>query len=82
MPTTVHIPPDLLKRLDERAREQGISRNRVIVHALERELEQKTAWPAGFLERFRNVDPELQDAVDEMMDGIRRNRRSKPPVKL
>ena len=82
MATTVHIPPDLLERLDRRAREQGVSRNRVIVRAIERELQQGTGWPPGFLERFKNVDPEMKSAVDAMMDDIRRNRRSKLPPKL
>ena len=33
MPTTVHIPPTLLKSVDHRAKALGVSRNRLIVWA-------------------------------------------------
>jgi hypothetical protein len=35
MPTTVHIPPALLKSVDRRAKALGISRNRFIVRAVQ-----------------------------------------------
>ena len=35
MPTTVHIPDPLLKSVDRRAKALGISRNRLVVRALE-----------------------------------------------
>ena len=40
----------------------------------------ETEWPAGFFERFSNVDPEVADTVDEMLQHIISNRRSKPPL--
>lgn len=82
MPTTVHIPTDLLKRLDERAREQGTSRNRLIIQAVEESLRSRTDWPPGFFERLKARDPDDVAAVDEMMDHIRKSRRSKGPPKL
>ena len=82
MPTTVHIPPQLLKAADKRAKALGISRNRLIVEALKRELETSSDWPKGFFEFLRDTDEDTVQAVDEMMDAIRRNRRSKPPIQF
>lgn len=81
MPTSVHIPAKLLSAVDRRARELKISRNRLIILALERELAPR-AWPASFLTHLRTPDPELTDAVEEMEAGIRTRRGSKPPPKL
>lgn len=82
MATTVHIRADLLERLDRRAREQGTSRNRLIVQAVEESLRSQTEWPPGFFERLKARDPEDVAAVDEMLDHIRKSRRSKGPPKL
>ena len=82
MPTTVHIPDALLAAVDKRAGELRISRNRLIVRAVEEALRKPAAWPEGFLERFRQVEPEHAGAVDEMLAGIIANRRSKGPIKL
>jgi metal-responsive CopG/Arc/MetJ family transcriptional regulator len=35
VPTTIHIPDPLLERVDARAKTLGISRNRLILEALE-----------------------------------------------
>lgn len=81
MPTTVHIPSKLLASAEKRARALGISRNRLIVRALERELSDTTAWSPGFIAMLREAGPSHRDMVDAMLDGIRRHRRSKrPPV--
>lgn len=82
MATSVHIPKDLLEAVDRRARALKISRNKVIVRALERELTAGADWPAGFFDALDESDPELADAVDEMLDAIKANRRSKGPTKL
>lgn len=82
MPTSVHIPNQLLKRANERAKALGISRNRLIVRALERELQQNSEWSPEFFQQLENTDPEMARAVDEMMDAIRTNRRSKRPPEL
>ena len=79
MPTSVHIPEKLLQRADRKARSLGISRNRLIVRALERELESGSDWSAEFFERLRAVDGDTVQAVDELMSAVRRGRRSKPP---
>ncbi len=82
MPTSVHIPPRLLEALDRRAKALGVSRNRVIVSALEHELARTTSWSPGFFEKLTPVDPRDAEAVDEMMKTIRHSRTRKGPPSL
>jgi predicted transcriptional regulator len=84
MPTTVHIPDELLARIDERARQLQVSRNRYIVRALEARLGQETEWSPDLAEFLAagNDDPELGEAVDEMLHAIEERRASKPRLKL
>ena len=77
MPTTVHIPPALLKSVDRRAKALGVSRNRLIVRALERAVTERAEWSPEFLERLRNVDDDTVDAVDDLLGHVRQARRSK-----
>jgi predicted transcriptional regulator len=81
MSTTVHLPPELLKRVDERARGLKLSRNQYIRRALERMIEEETSWSAGFLDALDQAaaDKESHAAVDEMMRIIDRLPRSAPP---
>ena len=82
MPTSVHIPRHLLEAVDRKARALGVSRNRLIVRALERELAPSAGWTPGFFEALSNVSPETASAVDDMRSGVRKARRSKRPVKF
>ena len=82
MPTTVHIPAPLLAALDRRARSLQVSRNSLIVRAVERELTDQSSWPAEFLAALRFVDPSQAAAVDQLRTHVRTSRRSKPPVSL
>jgi metal-responsive CopG/Arc/MetJ family transcriptional regulator len=66
MPTSVHLPRRLLDALDQRARRLGISRNRLIVRVLERELGREGQWSPGFMQRLTEVDP----AVGELLGDI------------
>jgi predicted transcriptional regulator len=81
--TTVHLPPDLLERVDRRARELGVSRNLYIRRALEKAVETESSWNPAFLKMLREAahDEESREAVHEMMTAIRSRRRSrkKPP---
>ena len=54
MPTTVHLPDALLKSVDRRAQALGISRNRLVVRALEQAVSVRTGWTPKFLERLRD----------------------------
>lgn len=82
MPTTVHIPAALLKSVDRRAKALGLSRNRLIIRALERAISERSGWAPEFLERLRSVDQETHMAVDELLADVKQARRSKSPHDL
>jgi hypothetical protein len=82
MPTSVHIPKALLSAVDRRARRLKISRNRLIVRALERELVHGGDWSPGFFDRLARVGPDDAEAVDQMLEAIRTNRTRKEPRQL
>jgi metal-responsive CopG/Arc/MetJ family transcriptional regulator len=82
MPTTVHIPAALLKSVDRRAKALGLSRNRLIIRALERALSERSGWAPEFLEKLRSVDQETKTAVDELLAEVQQARHSKPPHEL
>lgn len=82
MPTSVHIPKPLLVAVERRARALKISRNRLIVQALEREVAEGSSWSADFFERLETTTPGVKAGADEMLKAIRDQRRSKKPVRL
>lgn len=82
MPTSVHLPKALLIAVDRKARALKISRNRLIVQALEREVTRDSQWPPDFFERLASIEPGVREAADQMLEGILSGRRSKKPVAL
>ena len=80
--TTVHLPPALLKSVDRRAKALGVSRNRLIIQALETAVSERSDWAPEFLEQLRHVDRETSAAVDELLAAVQRGRRSKEPRSL
>jgi hypothetical protein len=82
MATTVHIPEPLLKSVDRRAKALGISRNRLVVRALEQAVNVRSGWAPEFLLRLRQVDRETSAAVDELFVAVKQARRSKEPRDL
>ena len=82
MPTCVHIPKPLLVAVDRRARALKISRNKLIVQALEREVASGSSWSADFFARLESREAGVEDAAEEMLEAIRRGRRSKKPVRF
>jgi hypothetical protein len=78
MPTTVHIPAALLKSVDRRAKALGMSRNRLIIRALEQAVTERAEWAPEFLERLRNVDDDTVEAVDDLLEAVKQARLSKP----
>ena len=82
MPTTVHVPPALLKSVDRRAKALGLSRNRMIVRALEQAVSDRSRWAPEFLQRLRAVDRATAEAVEELINDVKRGRRSKRPPAL
>jgi len=82
MPTSVHIPKPLLVAVDRKAHALKISRNRLIVQALERELTQGSNWSPDFFGRLESIEAGVEDAAEAMLKTIQRQRRSKKPVGL
>ena len=84
MATTIHVPPELLARIDRRAKELGVSRNRFIVRALEKLIDEETRWSQRFLETLVEAaeDNEGQAAVSEMMRKVAARRTRKTAVEL
>ncbi|GMU57661.1 MAG: hypothetical protein AMXMBFR33_68070 [Candidatus Xenobia bacterium] len=81
--TTLHIPASLLEVVDNRARTEGISRNRFILNALQRALAEDDAWSPGFFSKLREPLPkDSARAVQEMVDHIVERRSSKPAPRL
>ena len=83
--TSVHLPPDLLTRLDRLARETGVSRNKLIVRACEVYVDQaRTEWPEDFFSDKRlslRDRRELQNSFQDWLDQISASRRNRatPP---
>ena len=82
MPTTVHIPSGLLKSVDRRARALGVSRNRLIIRALEEAVSERPRWTPEFLARLRETDRDTRDAVDDLLSAVKAARRSRVPRDL
>ncbi len=82
MPTSVHLPEPLLKAVDRKARSLQISRNQLVVRALEREVREVSGWSPGFFERLAERDPEISEAVDALIRQVRKARPSKPATRL
>jgi hypothetical protein len=82
MPTSIRLPPKLLRAANARAKALGISRNRLILQAIERELRESSAWSEGFFEALVDVDDSTRSAVDELTTAITKGRRSKEPVRF
>lgn len=82
MATSIHIPKPLLDAVDRKARALQMSRNRLIVRALERELTSGSDWSPGFFEQLKAVDTETAEAVDELLVSVHQARKSKPPRHL
>lgn len=82
MATIVHIPKPMLDAVDRRAQALRISRNQLILKALERELQDEPGWSVGFFERLARPDAALAGAAAKMRTRIRASRRSKKAVSL
>jgi predicted transcriptional regulator len=80
--TSIHIPKPLLAAVDKKAKALKISRNRLIVQALEREVTAGESWSPEFFVGLTASEPAIDAAADEMLDAIQAHRRSKKPVRL
>lgn len=83
--TTVHLPDQLLSKIDQAVKEQNISRNRFIIKACEQALNNFAGhWPDAFFDFERNKQDTklLQEAVSEMERAIVSQRKSRKPINL
>jgi hypothetical protein len=55
-----------------------VSRNRLIVKALEQAMTERAGWAPEFLERLRDGDDDTVEAVDDLLEAVKQARRSKP----
>ncbi len=83
--TTVHIPDPLLSKIDQTVKEKGISRNRFIVQACEKALQNDAGrWPEDFFET--NLSKEnlrlLRKGASEMEAAIIKMRKNRMDVGL
>jgi hypothetical protein len=76
MATTVYLPQGLIDELDRRARRLGVSRNHLIMRAVQKELSD-LSWPPGFFDRFRGADPGLVQTIERMERDMARPPASK-----
>jgi len=78
--TSIRLPEELAEALDQRAAALGLTRSQLIIQAVEKALEDRSAWSPGFLKAIGTPRPDLEEAVDEMMEAIRERRsRSEAP---
>jgi hypothetical protein len=81
--TTIHIPATLLEVVDARARSQGISRNRYLLRALERVIDEDQGWTPEFLNGLRRpLARGVSKALENLMDDVVKSRLSKRPIQL
>jgi predicted transcriptional regulator len=82
--TTIHLPDRVLARVDARAKALGISRNKVILDAVEHALDDRSAWSPELISLLS--EPASRGAADALemslaaVRKLRRNRRR--PVSL
>ncbi len=80
--TTIHIPDPLLQRVDTRAKTLGISRNRLIVEALEEKVGARDEWAPELVHML--AEPIPSGAGKELEGSLaivrrRRSSRNSPP---
>lgn len=80
--TSVHFPEDLARELDRVARERGVSRNRLIVEACRRVVQERDRWPPGYLSNDDLPAADLEELGRSARDFLspvltaRRNRKA------
>jgi hypothetical protein len=82
MATSVHLPKPLLDAVDRKARALRISRNQLVMRALEREVREGSDWSPGFFDQLSESDSELAASVSELVQSVKSARRSKVPLRL
>jgi hypothetical protein len=80
VPISIHLPAEILNRVDRRARGLGLSRSRYIAQALGRDLESGGAWSEGFFDQLRDLSHADTTAAASLSDVVhRRSSRKRAP---
>ena len=82
MATTIHIPDPLLERVDTRAKTLGISRNRLILEALEEKVGARDEWAPELVQMLgARVSATAGKELEGSLSVVRRRRSSRrgPP---
>ena len=81
MATTVHLPRELLERVDKRAMTMKLSRNQFVRRALDRLLAHETEWSDQFLRALQEAaaDENGRRGIDDIMHAVARRSRKGPP---
>jgi predicted transcriptional regulator len=82
--TTIHIPDPLLERVDTRAKTLGISRNRLILEALEEKVGARDDWAPELVRMLAEpVSVATGEELEDSLATVRRRRASRrSPPKL
>lgn len=83
--TTVHLPDKLLAKIDQIVKEKKISRNRFIIQACEKALNNSAGqWPKNFFKSELTEEDFhlLQEGIEEMEDAILSKRRNRSSLDL
>lgn len=84
MATTIHVPDALLRRIDVRAKALGVSRNRLILAALESTIDRTRTWAPELIamlhEPLDRTTTELFQATMTVVRRTRRRRRRAPKL--
>jgi hypothetical protein len=78
--TTIHIPDDILTKIDRTAKRKKISRNRFVLEACKEALRQDAGeWPVDFFRQSFSHEEKtlLHEAVTEMEQALYQNRRNR-----
>ncbi|MBN1837360.1 MAG: hypothetical protein JW820_16010 [Spirochaetales bacterium] len=78
--TTVHLPGELLQKMDAAARRRGISRNRFVVEACEEAVAADAGqWPEDLFELGLSGEDQalLEQASAELERAVLENRRNR-----
>lgn len=82
MPISIHLPEEVLRKVDRRARGLGLSRSGYIAQALERDLDNGGGWSPGFFVQLREISPEDALAAAALHEVTSRRRSRKGPPRL
>lgn len=82
MPISIHLPEEVLRKVDRRAHGLGLSRSGYIAQALQRDLENGGGWSPGFFAQLRDISPQDAQAAAALQRVTSRRRSRKGPPRL